>query len=129
MFEILECSPAEDRAGRAVDIAIIVLILASVAAVVLESIDSLHLEYLGLFHWFEVFTVGAFTIEYLLRLWSCVEQAPAAKSAVSRLWQVRTGPSLQAMGRAIAVFLRIDIDTVLWHLSSPIRESASYECH
>jgi len=76
-FEILECSPAEDRAGRAVDIAIIVLILASVAAVVLESIDSLHLKYLGLFHCFEVFTVGAFTIEYLPRLWSCVDPVAA----------------------------------------------------
>jgi voltage-gated potassium channel len=104
MFEILECSPAEDRTGRAVDIAIIVLILASVAAVVLESIDSLHLEYLGLFHWFEVFTVGAFTIEYLLRLWSCVEQAPAAKSAASRFaFRLRYAFSFHAIVDLLAI--------------------------
>jgi voltage-gated potassium channel len=62
---------ADTRAGRAFDLALIVMILASVAVVVLDSMASVHQQYgrgLKALEWF--FTL-AFTAEYLARL-ACV---------------------------------------------------------
>jgi len=49
------------------------LILLNVAAVVLETVDSIYSTYDRLFQAFEVFSLGVFTIEYLLRVWTCTE--------------------------------------------------------
>lgn len=60
----------ETPAGRAFDIVLIVLILLSVAAVLLDSIGSLHQRYLPAFHALEWGFTLLFTVEYLLRLYS-----------------------------------------------------------
>lgn len=51
--------------------ALLVLILLNVLAVVLESVPSLGAAYGRLFNAFEYFSVAAFTLEYLARLWCC----------------------------------------------------------
>ncbi len=64
---------ADTPAGKAFDVALMVLIIASVFAVVLESVNWIHDEYgtwLRAFEW--VITIS-FTIEYLLRLY-CVDK-------------------------------------------------------
>jgi len=48
---------------------IYILILLNVAALILESYQSLHDNYSSLFYAFEIFSVIIFTIEYLLRIW------------------------------------------------------------
>jgi len=53
---------------------IMVLIILNVTAVILESEASLYLAYQSYFDYFELVSVVIFTIEYLLRLWSCVEK-------------------------------------------------------
>ena len=73
VFLALDTARDGDRLSRFVDILLIVLISASVVAVVLESIRSLEVRYAAFFYWFEVITVAAFTVEYLLRVWSSVE--------------------------------------------------------
>ena len=73
MFEVLETSHGTGGLSRVVDISIVVLICASVIAVVLESIDTLEARYSPLFYWFEVFTVSVFSVEYFCRVWSSVE--------------------------------------------------------
>ena len=56
------------KAGKTFDILLLVLILASIAVVMLDSIESLNLKYGELFYILEwVFTI-LFTIEYILRL-------------------------------------------------------------
>lgn len=52
---------------------IILLILANVAAVVLESYPPYADRFGAGFWWFEVFSVAVFSLEYLARLWSAVE--------------------------------------------------------
>ena len=44
-------------------------------------------KYSAQLYWFEVFTVSVFTVEYLLRVWSCVErhEVPPRSATVSRL--------------------------------------------
>ena len=61
------------REGKMFDVALLVLILASIVVVMLDSVPSLHQKYGGLFFVLEwTFTV-LFTIEYILRL-SCISK-------------------------------------------------------
>lgn len=70
-FEILEVASTGDLPSRIFDTFIMTLILLNVLAVILETVESLLLKYRAFFTLFEVFSVAVFTIEYLLRLWSC----------------------------------------------------------
>jgi voltage-gated potassium channel len=62
---------ADTRAGRAFDLALIVMILASVAVVVLDSMASVHQQHGRWLKGLEWFFTLAFTLEYLARL-ACV---------------------------------------------------------
>ena len=76
LYEVLERAEPGDRLSQCVDVFLIMLIVLSVVTIVLESVGSLYLEYGKIFFWFEAFTISAFTVEYLLRFWCCVEAAP-----------------------------------------------------
>src|SRR5262249_58922272 len=54
--------------------ALILLILANVLAVVLETVESLEKSYAQFFHWFEIVSVAIFALEYVARVYS----APAS---------------------------------------------------
>jgi len=72
MHRMLEGTPA--HAGRrAVRIGLAVLILLNVGAVILESVEQLNREHAKAFRMFEIASVAVFSVEYLLRLWVCVE--------------------------------------------------------
>jgi voltage-gated potassium channel len=62
---------AETRAGRAFDLALIGLILLSVAVVVLDSVESIHARHAALFTVLEWAFTLIFTLEYIARL-ACV---------------------------------------------------------
>lgn len=72
-YEIMEVGRGEDGTSRIVDDAIIVLILANIAAFCLETVHEMHEAYALQFHYFEVFSVAVFSIEYMLRIWASVE--------------------------------------------------------
>lgn len=57
-------------AGRAFDVALIVLVLGSVLAVMLETVKSFYSEYREVFFYLEWFFTVLFTIELILRLYS-----------------------------------------------------------
>jgi voltage-gated potassium channel len=61
------------KAERVVDAGLLVLVLINALAVVLESVPSLHLAYKPYFTLIELVSVYLFTLEYVLRLWSAVE--------------------------------------------------------
>lgn len=50
---------------------IIVLIILNVAAVMIETVQPIHDKYADFFHIFDMVSVFIFTIEYILRVWSC----------------------------------------------------------
>lgn len=70
IYQILERAAAGDRISRAFDIFILSLICANVLAVILETIPSLSSLKI-IFRWFEIVSVVIFSLEYLLRVWSC----------------------------------------------------------
>jgi len=62
--------------GRAFDLALVLVILASVTVVMFDSILTVHSRYGDLLHWLEVGFTLAFTVEYGLRIW-CVKRRKA----------------------------------------------------
>jgi len=71
IYGILETAPDGDRASRVFDVFIMTLISLNVLAVILETVDNLSSQYGDIFNTFEIFSVSVFTVEYLLRLWTC----------------------------------------------------------
>ncbi len=71
--ELLERDFGTDRSNRIVNISLIVLISLNVVAIILESVDVIYHRYERVFWYFEVFSVVAFTIEYIARVWSSID--------------------------------------------------------
>jgi voltage-gated potassium channel len=72
--EVLEAHRPNDPLGRIVDRFLIVLIIANVVAIILESVPAIQARFDTFFLGFELFSIAVFTFEYLARLWSCVEE-------------------------------------------------------
>lgn len=68
---LLNPSIGESFWDKLIDGFIISLILLNVAAVILETVESIYFAYTAVFNGFEVFSICIFTLEYLLRIWSC----------------------------------------------------------
>jgi voltage-gated potassium channel len=68
-FEILEAGGRKDPAARAVEIAIVLLVLSNVTATILETVPDLRARYGTLFLAVEFVSVALFLVEYLARLW------------------------------------------------------------
>lgn len=70
IHRLLEPADAGDWSSRSVDLLLIGLILTNCLVAVLETLPAAR-AYAGLLKWFEVVSVAIFTVEYVLRLWSC----------------------------------------------------------
>ncbi len=79
IFGILEPG---DEDSKYFDPLIMGLIVLNVAAVVLETVDWINSRYSLIFNVFNIFSVAVFTVEYILRVWSCTED-PKFKDPVS----------------------------------------------
>lgn len=73
IHDILEMTNAQDFLSRAFSLFIVSLISINIACIVLESIPELNAKYRNLFFSIEIVSTTIFAIEYILRLWSCVE--------------------------------------------------------
>jgi voltage-gated potassium channel len=59
--------------GRLVELSILGLVFLNVVAVILESVPAYRQAWAPAFAWFEQVSIALFALEYLLRLWVCVE--------------------------------------------------------
>ncbi|CCQ72046.1 ion transporter [Magnetospira sp. QH-2] len=75
IHEILDIAKPNDQMSRWFDIFMFTLISLNVLAVVLESVNSIGHRFEGAFRVFEIFSVGVFVIEYLLRIWAGTEDS------------------------------------------------------
>ncbi|WP_159783874.1 ion transporter [Sodalinema gerasimenkoae] len=69
--KILDLAEPDDTLGKFLDLFILGLIFLNTIAVALETVKPLFEAYFLEFRRFEQFTVFVFSIEYVLRLWSC----------------------------------------------------------
>ncbi|HEY1706652.1 MAG TPA: cyclic nucleotide-gated ion channel [Rhizomicrobium sp.] len=72
-FAVLEEGQIDSFAGRAIEVFLIALILANVAAVALETVAAINARFDSLFDAFEKVSIAIYTVEYLLRVWAAVE--------------------------------------------------------
>ena len=88
MWSVLEVN-VDSTTGRArlgrVNGFLLALIILSTIAVVLETVEGIYDRLSVVFVVFEIFTVAVFTVEYLLRFWSCVEDERYCRPFVGRL--------------------------------------------
>ena len=85
VYDVLERSDRSDKLGRSVDVALILLIAVNVVAVIAETVDWVHARYAEWFAALELFSVVVFSIEYVARLWGCVEDERYKGEPMARL--------------------------------------------
>jgi voltage-gated potassium channel len=84
-FHILHRPVPSNRAAKYANYALAAVILINCAAVALETVPSIYEPNRALFRAIEAFSTGFFIIEYLLRLWVCVEQTRYSSPVSGRL--------------------------------------------
>lgn len=78
LYELLETSHPRDWPSLAIDWVLIVLIIGNVVSVTLETVPTLQ-QYDRAFRIFDAVSVAIFTVEYVLRVWVCVQHLPLAR--------------------------------------------------
>jgi len=71
--QLLEPGRNKGKLGGYVDIFLIALISLNVLSVILGSVRDIHVRYETELLWFEYFSIAVFSVEYVLRIWSCVD--------------------------------------------------------
>lgn len=79
VFEIVSRGSDGDRASKLFDSAIMILIAVSIVSIVLESFETLAVQYGPALSALEALCVAVFSIEYLLRLWTADLLFPESK--------------------------------------------------
>lgn len=103
VYQVLEVAHPDDRLSRIIDRSLVVLIVANVVAVVIETVEPIHARYASEFWVFEVASVAIFTVEYLLRMWVCNEHLSLA----------RDGPIEARLKFAVTPFALIDLAAIV----------------
>ncbi|CAI87662.1 MULTISPECIES: ion transporter [Pseudoalteromonas] len=73
-----EASGEYQRAGHILDVMLVCLIMVNVVAIVLESVSSIAKQYHEEFFLLEIVSITIFSIEYIIRLWTCVDRVKYA---------------------------------------------------
>ena len=85
LFEILDIASSDDLPSKMFDVFIMTLISLNVIVVILETVKSLASRYTHIFTAFELFSVAVFTVEYILRLWTCTSDKKFEHPLTGRL--------------------------------------------
>jgi voltage-gated potassium channel len=85
VHQVLAITYHHDRAARVFGLFIIALIVLNVLAVILQTVNSLDQRYEAVFYYFEMVSVAIFSVEYILRIWSCTVEEKYARPVLGRL--------------------------------------------
>ncbi len=110
VWEIVEATDHEDKVRKNLDYFdwfILVLILLNAAAVILETVESIELEYGVYLFWFEIFSVFVFTFEYVARVWASTSQEKYAKPFWGRVKFMLTPMAIIDLLAILPFFLAI----------------------
>lgn len=91
VYNLLHPLHSQSHAGRVVELCLLILIFLNIIALILESVPGIHAWYGDFFFAFEFFSVMVFTVEYLLRVWSSVENPAYGKPLSGRLRYMGSG--------------------------------------
>jgi voltage-gated potassium channel len=85
VHHVLAITYPNDAVTRAVGLFITALIILNVLVVILETVQSLNARFGSVFYYLEMFSVAVFTVEYVLRVWSCTVDERYASPIRGRL--------------------------------------------
>ena len=85
VFAVLHAPDSRNRMARWVNYFLAALILANAVSVTLETIPGINANLANTLWWFEAVSTGIFIVEYLARVWTCVEQHHLARPVAGRL--------------------------------------------
>lgn len=90
VYEILEATRAEDPTAEAVNFILMTLVVLNVIAVILETVETIYRPYRIAFQYFSDISIVVFTIEYLLRVWSCDVDVKYGSALAGRMKYIMT---------------------------------------
>jgi len=93
LYDILEHGSVAGGAGRAVTRLIVFLIVVNLAAVILESVQTIEERYRTLFASIEMVSLAVFTIEYALRVWVAAEHGVHHEGEWTARWRYVASPA------------------------------------
>jgi voltage-gated potassium channel len=105
-YHFLNSTKSVSGPARAFNLFIVGLILLNIVAMVLESVQKIHELSPQSFFWFECFSVAVFSVEYVLRLWSCVEEPKYSRPVRGRLRFAVTPLALVDLSAVLPFYLR-----------------------
>ena len=85
VYEILEEQAPGDRLSQVFSVFIMSLISLNVAALILGTVEEIHQVAPQAFRIFEITSIAVFTVEYLLRVWSCTADPRYSNPVSGRL--------------------------------------------
>jgi|WetSurMetagenome_2_1015567.scaffolds.fasta_scaffold76691_3 voltage-gated potassium channel len=71
IWQTIDFTDQNNVYGKFFNLSSLALIILNIIAVILETVESIEMQYGIWFDWFEFFSVMAFSLEYVLRIWSC----------------------------------------------------------
>ena len=94
LYSALNADRYSGRLNETIDFAMGKFIFLSVAAVMLETVESIHEPLAREFHWFDVLTILVFTLEYIARVYCCVENEDYRDGWSGRLRYMMSGVAI-----------------------------------
>ncbi len=105
VYEIIEEAEEGNRASEIFDIFLVALISLNVVALIVSTVEELFQISPRAFHLFELISVGVFSVEYLLRVWSCTEDSKYSHPLWGRLRYIISPLALIDLLAVMPVFL------------------------
>ncbi|WP_367363244.1 hypothetical protein [Mesotoga sp.] len=75
----------EGNACNPINVFLVLLIIFNVISVILSTVPDLRTRFGGFFSSFELFSVIVFSVEYILRIWSCTSDEQYSRLIVERI--------------------------------------------
>ena len=85
LWDIINPDRIGDKLSKRIDLFIMILILLNTIAVIIGTINFIDKKYGTYLHYFEIFSITIFTIEYLSRIWLCTQSTKYEKPILGRL--------------------------------------------
>lgn len=109
VFRILDPMRRETGVEKAVNFALAALIVLNVLAVILETVPGLNASFGDRFAQFEAFSVVVFSVEYVLRVWSCTVDPRYRGSVKGRLRFIVSPMAVVDLAAIVPAYLPGDV--------------------
>ena len=112
VYHLMNPVRSDNPLARGIEIGLLILIFVNIFALMLESVPALDARYGEVFYYVEFFSIIIFTLEYALRVWTCVENPVYRKPVRGRLRYMSSGMAvidLLAILPFYLAFLPVDL--------------------